>query len=279
MTGKKWAVLNCLNCVLIALMFAAAPGYGLESAETPAFAGKPAEFEKIIEHVSPETNTRTSVFRRAGDAPIVYFSGMTIDADGAPNAYHPNDASGIDALEHAGANGDWWALALDERQAPVVQRKGEFTGFYVSKTWLSRQDELFSETDPEYWLDSRKVRYIAVPETVWTAAGVEKGDLAYVFDLETGKSSFAIVGDWGTENTLGEGSIALARALGIDADPRTGGQDSGMAYLVFPHSASHPRWPRNPDDMKRQAEKLMQEWGGRDAVMTLQSIAFRQTRK
>lgn len=279
MTRTKWSVLGCLNCVSIGLLITAAPGYGLETIDRPASAAKTAEFEKIIEHVSPETNKRTAVFRRAGAAPIVYFSGMTIDADGAPNAYHPDDASGIDALEHAGSDGDWWALALDERKAPVVQRKGEFTGFYVSKTWLSRQDEIYSETDPEYWLDSRKVRYIAVPETVWTAAGVGKGDLAYVFDLETGKSSFAIVGDWGTENTLGEGSIALAKALGIDSDPRTGGQDNGISYVVFPRSATHPSWPRNPDEMKRQAEKLMQDWGGRDAVMALQAIAFRQSRK
>ncbi len=230
--------------------------------------------ETVNEHVSPETKKRTAVFRRAGDPAIVYFSGMTIDADGAPNAYHPDNAPGIDALEHGGRPGDWWGLVTGKGGKPIIQHSGEFAGFYVSKTWLSRNDERYSESEPEYWVDARSVRYIAVPESVWRPAGVDKGDLAYVFNMKTGKSSFAIVGDWGTENTLGEGSIALAQALGVDANPRTGGQEEGIVYVVFPGSASKPRWPRDAADMKKQAEKRIEDWGGRDAVIALHSVAF-----
>ena len=256
-----------LACVAINLSLCAA--IARESKDVPMPPPRPASVEMIIEHVSPETNKSTKVYRRLGAQPFVYFSGLAIDADGAPNAYHPDDKHGIDALEHAGSPGNWWALALDEERRPVVQSQGEYSGFYVSMTWLSREDDLYSQFDPEYWLDARKVRYIAIPETVFKAGSAEKGDLAYVFNLANGKSSYAIIGDWGTENTLGEGSIALAEALGVDGNPREGGQDNRIAYVVFPGSHVRPRWPRQTDDMSRQADKLLHDFGGRDAVQAL----------
>jgi hypothetical protein len=113
-----------------------------------------------------------------------------------------------------------------------------------------------------------------VPKSVFKAAGVDKGDLAFVFNEENGKSSFAIVADWGTEDTLGEGSIALGDALGIDSDPRTGGQDDGVAYVIFPGSAARPRWPREHDEMKTCARDLAADWGGREALARLRLVAL-----
>lgn len=34
----------------------------------------------------------------------------------------------------------------------------------------------------------------------------------------------------------GEGSIAMADALGIPSSPKHGGVDSGVTYVAFPHS-------------------------------------------
>ena len=48
--------------------------------------------------------------RLAGTSAFFYESGMTIDADGAPNAYHP-DNTGLDDLANAGAPGRWEGLA------------------------------------------------------------------------------------------------------------------------------------------------------------------------
>ena len=43
---------------------------------------------------------------------VFYKSGMTIDADGAPNAYHP-DNIGLDDLKNAGyPNTSWWKNIL-----------------------------------------------------------------------------------------------------------------------------------------------------------------------
>jgi hypothetical protein len=52
-----------------------------------------------------------------------YESGLAIDADGAPRAYHPNDRLGLDSLAHADHRGNWWALVTDNEKTngtPVV---------------------------------------------------------------------------------------------------------------------------------------------------------------
>jgi hypothetical protein len=245
----------------------------VQAKETPSDKTTGVDVETLGEHISPETSKKTRVFRRVGAAPIVYFSGMTIDADGAPDAYHPED-KGTDSLDHAGDRCSWWALALDDNKKPIVQNSGDFKGYYVSTTWLSREDDRYPESSPKYWVDARTVPYIAVPKSVFSATGVDKGDLAYVFNEKTGKSSFAIVADWGTENTLGEGSIALGKELGINSDPRTGGQDDGVAYVVFPGSASQPAWPRENSEMKAQAMRLVANWGGQKALSKLRSVAL-----
>src|SRR5271154_5866982 len=59
---------------------------------------------------------------RVGQAPIwqlgdgaafLFRSGMTIDADGAPNAYNPED-TGLDDLYNAGQPGHWDGIVQDE---------------------------------------------------------------------------------------------------------------------------------------------------------------------
>lgn len=61
-------------------------------------------------------------------------SGMSIDADGSPKAYHPKNI-GLDDLKHAGNKGHWWALATKNGK-PVVQK----SGYYVSTTSLQDFD-------------------------------------------------------------------------------------------------------------------------------------------
>jgi hypothetical protein len=216
--------------------------------------------EPFLTHVAPTSGKRTAVFRRAGSKAIFYRSGMAIDADGAPDAYHPDDL-GIDALIHAGRPGNWWALVAENGE-PIIQTKGDYKGFYISMTWLHREDGLYSLADPEYWVDARHVPYIAVPRSVFEPAGIDKGDLAFVFNEQTGASSYAVVADWGTEETLGEGSIALAERLGVPSDPRVGGVPDGIIYIAFPNSAARPRWPRDAAEMADKASQFLTRFGG-----------------
>ena len=60
---------------------------------------------------------------------------------------------------------------------------------------------------------------------------IHLGSVAAV--IYQGRVVYAIFGDEGPSSIIGEGSNALATALGIDADPRVGGVDNGVTYIVF----------------------------------------------
>jgi hypothetical protein len=51
---------------------------------------------------------------------------------------------------------------------------------------------------------------------------------------------YAVVGDTGPRDIIGEASYAAAEALGIDPDPHTGGTPSGVTYIVFKNSRVEP---------------------------------------
>ncbi len=196
-----------------------------------------------------------------------FLSGMTVDADGAPNAYHPAD-TGLDALSNAGVPGRWNGIVTDEDGKPLVQRNGDpFPGYYISCTSL--RDDTKRLTDPTRYVDASRIPYVALPREVADAAGTQLGDFAVVMNLRNRKSSFAIYADIGT---LGEGSVALAENLGIRSDAREGGQSGGILYLIFPGSGN--LIPRTIDEIQNGGEKLLDKWGG---VKRLSSCAERQT--
>jgi hypothetical protein len=60
-----------------------------------------------------------------------------------------------------------------------------------------------------------------------------------VVNLQNGKVAAAIVGDESAaELPMGERSIALAGALGIDSNPRSGGIEKGVGYVIYPGSGN-----------------------------------------
>ena len=82
---------------------------------------------------------------------------MTIDADGAPNAYHP-DNTGLDDLKNAGAPGYWEGLAKDKDGEPFVQGPDDpFPGYYVSATALA--DRSKPVNDPTRYVDASKIPF------------------------------------------------------------------------------------------------------------------------
>src|SRR3954447_14645348 len=81
-----------------------------------------------------------------------FVSGMTIDADGAPNAYNSGD-TGLDALANAGAPTHWDGVITDRRGNPLIQQKNDpFPGYYISCTSLSDETKRF--TDPTGYVDA-----------------------------------------------------------------------------------------------------------------------------
>jgi hypothetical protein len=195
------------------------------------------------------------IWRVANSDAFYFVTGMTIDADGSPNAYSP-DGTGLDDLRNAGAPGHWEGIIADENGEPVIQGPSDpFPGFYVSCTSLF--DRTKDHADPTRYVDASTIPYVVLPREVVQQSGARLGDFAVVVDLLEGKSSYAIFADVGT---LGEGSIALAKNLGIRSDARRGGRGRGLLYFVMPGSGN--RQPRPIDEINAETEKLLQDFGG-----------------
>ncbi len=186
---------------------------------------------------------------------IFFFTaGMTIDADGAPNAYHPDD-TGIDELANAGWQGHWDGIVTDRYGNPLVQQEADpFPGYYISCTSLVDKTKEFN--DPSRYVDATKIPYVALPEEIAESGGLQLGDFAFVVNLRNRRSSFAIYADIGS---LGEGSVALAERLGISPNARQGGESGGVLYLFFPGSGN--RQPRTAEEIQTEGERLLSDSG------------------
>ena len=202
--------------------------------------------------------------RKAGETAFFYAAGMTIDADGAPRAYHPNGSPpGLDDLANAGEPGNWWALVTDANGEPLVQRRGDpAPGFFVSTTAL--EDSSQPRTSPRRYVNSSTIPFVVLPSRALEGTGTRLGDFASVWNRREEKLAHGIVADIGPRGRIGEGSIALARALGIDASPTSGGQSADVVYVVFPGSGN--RRPRPLPEIKAEAARLFAAWGGTDRV-------------
>lgn len=190
-------------------------------------------------------------------------AGMTIDADGAPDAYHPDDI-GQDYLANAGYPGNWWALVTDTGASdgtPVVQGPADPNpGYYISMTAL--EDTTKALTDTHRYVNSNEVPFFVLPFD--QRGGARLGDLGLVVNRANGQRSYAIFADLGPSGHIGEGSIALAEALGIDSDPRHGGTGGGVIYLVFPGSGDGK--PRTVAEINTETERLFEAWGGMEQL-------------
>lgn len=198
----------------------------------------------------------------SGVQAFVYRGGLAVDADGAYRAYHPNDPLGLDSIEHAGRPGNWWALATDTGNPsghPVVQGDNDpAPGYYVSMTSLY-DASIANERDPHRFVDAVSVPYVVLPPKGFKRAKL--GDFATVVNLRNGKIAAGIVADESAPDLpMGEGSIALAVALGIESNPRTGGIEEGVRYVIY--SGSGNGKPRTLDEIVSTSQAYFRRWGG-----------------
>jgi Fungal chitosanase of glycosyl hydrolase group 75 len=202
------------------------------------------------------------IWRQPESYAVFYESGLSIDADGAPNTYHP-DNIGLDDLSNAGAPGFWEALAQDANGDPYIQGPDDpFPGYYVSTTALT--DGTKALRDPARYVDASKIPYIVLPTGLKEHVAARLGDFAVVFNLQNLRCSPAIFADTGPTDRIGEGSIALAENLGLWPDARNGGTARGILYLVFPGSGNGS--PRPAEEIKAEAEKLFSDWSGNNKL-------------
>lgn len=191
---------------------------------------------------------------------LTYKSGLAIDADGAFRAYHPNNRFGLDTLNHAGHPGNWWALATDNGKPdgrPIVQRANDpAPGYYVSMTALFDR-AIPEESNPRRFVDAATIPYVVLPPEGFKYAKL--GDFATVINLQNAKTAGAIVADESAaELKMGEGSMALAVKLAVNSNPRTGGVEHGIAYVVYPDSGNGK--PRSLSDIASISEHQFRRW-------------------
>ncbi|MBQ1088905.1 glycoside hydrolase family 75 protein [Streptomyces sp. B93] len=201
---------------------------------------------------------------RPDPGPVVRDAGEVRDAGGAGDESEVRDAGGVRAADllarveecdqiskgryrtDAGApetvpvcgteEAVFWKADLDidcdGRPGPLCNRR---TDPYFSDTTA------FTQSDGRY-LDAERLPYIVVPvpSRRWDhgAHGVRGGSVAAV--VYEDRVRYAVVGDRGPHDIIGEASYAAAAALGIRPDPRGGGTDSGVTYIVFKDSRVSP---------------------------------------
>jgi len=198
-----------------------------------------------------------------GSSVFFFKTGMAIDADGAPNAYHPLHGRGLDNLANAGHEGNWYGVVTDtghKNGTPVIQGPSDpAPGFYISPTAL--QNKHFSRTDPRRYVDSVTIPYISLPGHHGAVLRASLGDLAMVINGHNGRYCAAIYADVGPRAKIGEGSIALAEALKLNSNARHGGTSShSIIYIVFPHSGHGTPLPAA--SIRSQGNQLFEAWGG-----------------
>lgn len=211
---------------------------------------------------------------------------VKVDADGAPNAYHPDDVGlyhstycttrgsfkGLDCPGNAGyykdrKSSNWRSVIVPDpkdNSKGYVQPSGQFQGYFVSQTSL--RDDTKSDLDPDKYVDARLIPYFVFPTNFFEKKGTGLvGDYGFAINMVSGESSSFIVADVGGSNKLGEMSIALAAALGGEnPNPINGGSvpKGKIAYIIFPYTKATPKWPVEKNDMNEKVTALLTSVGG-----------------
>jgi hypothetical protein len=209
-----------------------------------------------------------------------------VDADGAPNAYHPDDepdacpdnGRGIDCLEAAGyPSGTWWQTVLVADPVnpgrPALQKAGPHKGYFVSMTSL-RDTSFAGAASPASYVDAARIPYVVLPAPIYRTDGMgEMGDIGWATNLANGQSTPFVIADEGPVEPFGEASVAFWEALGTGAPNPRNGQglpDGQITYVVFPGSGRSVSlgWPIDRASLAREAHARLAAAGGPELLQS-----------
>ncbi len=110
------------------------------------------------------------------------------------------------------------------------------------------------------YVNAEEVPYVVLPKGQYKPHGVQVGDMALVRNKENGKMAVAVFGDVGPKAKRGEGSMALARDLGLNPSPKHGGtQENKIEYLAFPKTRGER--PKNQEELLSRMRAMEQRLG------------------
>ena len=213
---------------------------------------------------------------------MFFLSGMHLDTDGAPKAYHRNAALALDNLSSAGNPPSPDVLVYVHGVLAVQTASDPAPGFYISQTTLS--DPAKARTDPRRYVNAEAIPYFVLPPEA-VAKGAKVGDYGFVLNTSNGKSAFAVFADGGPKAQIGEGSLALARALGLPAkNAKAGGSETkNILYVVLTgYQGDQPRTlafrggetneKAMVETINREGNKRFKAWGGMARLRLLELI-------
>ncbi len=145
-------------------------------------------------------------------------------------APYAKDASGTANLDVCGlTNAVYFNADMD------IDCDGKSSAVCNASTDPSYQSQTAATDSKGAYLDAASLPFVVVPgvSSRWSykTAGIAMGSVVAV--IYNGKLAYGIVGDVGPTSILGEASYAMAKSLGINSNPATGGVSSGVTYIVF----------------------------------------------
>jgi hypothetical protein len=111
-------------------------------------------------------------------------------------------------------------------------------------------------------LDAAVLPYVVVPlksaRFDYSKHGLTLGSVIMV--VYQGQYEFGVFGDQGPTTIIGEASYAMAKRLGIDPDPSTGGVESGVSYIAFTGPSAVVPKLEDHDEAVRLGELHARQW-------------------
>jgi hypothetical protein len=189
-----------------------------------------------IRDLSGDTQARLSPRPVAGPDAAALLA-RTQDCDRISNGLYKTDVERRRTIAVCDA-GDavWWRADMD------IDCDGKPTPRCNLRTDPAFQPATAFQQSNGRQLVADRSHYIVVPSTsrTWNyvSAGLKGGgSCAVVYE---DRVLYAVIGDTGPKDIIGEASYATARDLGIDPDPSTGGSDGPVTYICFKGSRVKP---------------------------------------
>lgn len=109
-------------------------------------------------------------------------------------------------------------------------------------------------------VNAEVVPYMVLPGGAYQKYGVQLGDMVLVRNTDNGRMAVAVFADVGPRNKTGEGSMELAREMGLNPSPTKGGTSkASIEYLVLPNT--HGTKPRNEQELLARIAEQRRRFG------------------
>ncbi|MEU3663455.1 glycoside hydrolase family 75 protein [Streptomyces sp. NPDC032940] len=207
----------------------------------------------------PDAGARTRVGTASGPVRAADLLAKTRDCDPVSHGRYRSDAGGRADIPVCGTrDAVFWKADLD---VDCDGRSGDRCNAGTDPHFTAATAYTASDGGP---LDAEKLPYVVVPQPsdIWDhrADGVHGGSVVAL--VHGDRVGYAVVGDIGPRDIIGEASYAAAEALGVPADPSGGGVASGVTYIVFKDTATEPL--EDTAATERTGERLARKFAGGD---------------